>query len=56
MNQILKAMQKLMETIDQVVSVSLSEEQRVWAMFWRRSLTHAITKAIKSGWIKEGEL
>jgi hypothetical protein len=52
---ILRKMRELMEAID-TASISLSDDQLAWAMFWRRSLTHAITKAIKSGWITEGKL
>lgn len=55
MNEIFRGMKQLVETIDRVSTFS-SEDQRLWAEFWRRSLSMAINKAIQSGWIKEGEL
>jgi len=53
-NEILKAMQQTVEAIDKASTV-LSFEQQQWAMWWRNALTTAITKAIQSGWIKEGD-
>jgi hypothetical protein len=55
MNEIIQKMRELLETL-QRSPVSLSEDQRLWVKFWERSLTNAIVKAIKSGWVKEGEL
>jgi hypothetical protein len=55
MNEIFRGMKQLVETIDRV-STFASEDQRLWAMFWRRSLSMAINKAIQSRWVAEGDL
>jgi uncharacterized protein YbdZ (MbtH family) len=53
-NEILKAMQQTVEAIDKAFTV-LSSEELEWSMWRRNALTTAITKAIQSGWIKEGD-
>jgi hypothetical protein len=54
MNEIIRKMRETVEAMDRA-STPLSEEQRTWIDWWKRSLTSAILKAIKSGWV-EGEL
>jgi hypothetical protein len=53
MIEIIRKMRETVEAIDKASTV-LSSSELEWAQWWRRHLTAAIVKAIKSGWIKEG--
>jgi hypothetical protein len=49
MKNILRKMQETVEVIDKASTV-LSSDQLEWAMWWKRHLAAAITKANLAGW------
>lgn len=51
MNQIIRKMLELVETIDTITFTD--EGQRAWAAWWARHLRMAIKKAHAAGWVQQ---